>query len=174
MVLGVGLVVVSSIYWHFNELGQNLINIVACLILLGGLDNIIIYYRCYKEKSSYEHESTFVIFCLFMLGIIFENFNRSYGSAIWVNQLCKYMVITVLALNFSYYAGVLVILLMYFVRQIYRLMTETLLSANTNIDHDNLNRFLDLNKASYELISRRYPRVNNSCSICLFEFENDN
>lgn len=53
-VIAVALVVGIGLSWRFNHAGQNMINIVACLILVAGIDNIIIYYRCYLEKSSFE------------------------------------------------------------------------------------------------------------------------
>ncbi len=68
------------------------------------------------------------------MGFIFENFNKSYGSDLLINSICKISILIVLAFNFSYYAIVIVILIGYLCRQIYRLMTETLLSASTQIN----------------------------------------
>jgi hypothetical protein len=73
-----------------------------------------------------------------MLGIIFENFNKSYGSNLITNIICKYSIIVVLALNVSYYAFVLITLLAFLIRQIYRLMAETLLNAGASIDRSQL------------------------------------
>jgi hypothetical protein len=160
-----------SFSWNFNAIGQNLINLTACIMFLVGLDNIIVYYRCYIEKSAFEAEATFIIFCLFMLGIIFENFNKSYGSNLIVNLICKYSIIAVLVLNFSYYAFVLVTLLAFLIRQIYRLMAETLLNAGASIDRMQLEQFLRQNRTTYQQIQIRYLAINNSCSICLIEFE---
>lgn len=87
-----------------------------------------------------------------MLGIIFENFNKSYGANLPINLICKYSVIIVLALNATYYAFVLLILLAYLIRQIYRLMTETLLNAASNIDRNQLDRFLRENRKTYQEI----------------------
>lgn len=122
-VIAIGLIVGTSLSWRFNAFGQNMINITACLMFLAGLDNIIVYYRCYKEKSAFEVEATFVIACLFILGIIFENFNKSYGSNLPVNIICKYSILVVLTLNISYFGFVLIILFAFLIRQIYRLMT---------------------------------------------------
>jgi hypothetical protein len=52
-IIAVGLIVGTSLAWRYNALGQNMINITACLMFIVGLDNLVIYYRCYKEKSAY-------------------------------------------------------------------------------------------------------------------------
>ena len=51
-----------------------------------------------------------------------------------------------LILNATYYAGVIVILIGYLVRQIYRLMTETLLSASNNIERAQLEIIMNSRK----------------------------
>ena len=43
------------------------------------------------------------------------------------------MIFVILILNASYYTAVILILIGYLVRQLYRLMTETLLSASNNL-----------------------------------------
>ena len=68
-----------------------------------------------------------------MLGIIFESFNRSEGEDLAVNRISWYMIFVILILNASYYTAVILILIGYLVRQLYRLMTETLLSASNNL-----------------------------------------
>lgn len=88
-----------------------------------------------------------------------------------LNQLCKYSVVAVLVINASYLVSVLLALVAFLVRQLYRLMTETLLSATTNIDGHQLERFRFQNKHHFEEIERNCPAVNNACSICLQEFE---
>lgn len=75
--LGSILIVVGIVNCRFNQIGQNLINMLAGCILIYGLDQIIIFYRCYLDEPSHEVEATFLILSLFLLGLIFENFNLS-------------------------------------------------------------------------------------------------
>lgn len=69
--IALGLLAGAITTWRFNAAGQNVINLTACLMFAVGLDNLLFYYRFYLAKSAYENEGTFLIFCLFMLGLIF-------------------------------------------------------------------------------------------------------
>jgi hypothetical protein len=53
-ITAIAIIVGISLSWRFNAIGQNLINITACIMFIVGLDNIIVYYRCYIEKSAFE------------------------------------------------------------------------------------------------------------------------
>jgi hypothetical protein len=70
-VVAIGLFTCAGLSWRYNAAGQNIINLTSCFMFVVGLDNLLVYYRCFKEKSSLETEGTFVIFCLFILGIMF-------------------------------------------------------------------------------------------------------
>ena len=63
-------------------------------------------------------------------------------------------------------------MLAYLIRQIYRLMTETLLSANGNIERIQLDAILS-QSTSFREIRNKHPAVNNMDSICLQDFDDD-
>jgi len=65
--------------FSWNQIGQNIINLTAVGIFVLGLDNLIMAYRAYLNKQSFEFEATFVVFFLLFLGILLEKFNRSPG-----------------------------------------------------------------------------------------------
>ena len=70
-VLGGTFIIVAIINCRFNQIGQNIINLLAGCILIYGLDHIIIFYRCYLDQPSHETEATFLILSIFLLGLIF-------------------------------------------------------------------------------------------------------
>ena len=63
----------------------------------------------------------------------------------------------------------IIVVILYALRQIYRLMTETLLSTNANLQPSELNQILGMKKP-YEQIEQEYQDVSKTCSICLVEF----
>ena len=69
--IGIVFFVLAIVNWRYNHIGQNILNLLATSIFFAGLDNIIILYRCYLEEPSYEMEATFIIFNLFILGLLF-------------------------------------------------------------------------------------------------------
>lgn len=69
--VGAALIIVVALNWKYNYIGQNIINVVAASIFFMGLDNILIFYRCYIDEPAFELEATFLIFSLFVLGSLF-------------------------------------------------------------------------------------------------------
>lgn len=67
------------------------------------------------------------------LGVLFEKFNRSPEYNDEFNSACYIIDLLVIILNLIYLIGVLVTLGVYCIRQIYRLMTETLLTNSANL-----------------------------------------
>jgi hypothetical protein len=117
------LLIFSITRFSWNHIGQNIINLTAVAIFCVGLDNLIMLYRTYLNKQSFEFEATFIIMFLLFLGILFEKFNRSPEYAEPFNAGCYIIDILVVALNLIYLCGVIATLACYMIRHIYRLMT---------------------------------------------------
>ena len=84
--LTIPMIVLTVTSWHNNHIGQNLINLIAIVTLLIGMDNIIIFYRCYIDEQSVEIEATFVIFSTYVMAMLFEKFNRTENHS-WFNYV---------------------------------------------------------------------------------------
>lgn len=74
-----------------------------------------------------------------------------------------------LTVNIIFLVFMMIVVILYALRQIYRLMTETLLSTNANLQPSELNQILGMKKP-YEQIEQEYQDVSKTCSICLVEF----
>lgn len=69
--LAVVLFTLTATRFTWNHIGQNIINLTAVGIFILGLDNLLMVYRAYINKPSFEIEATFVIFFSLFLGILF-------------------------------------------------------------------------------------------------------
>ena len=49
------------------------------------------------------------------------------------NVYCKYNILVPLIINLAFILLIMLVVLLYAIRHVYRLMTETLLSANSNL-----------------------------------------
>ena len=117
------LLVLSITRFSWNHIGQNIINLTAVGIFCMGWDNLIMLYRTYLNKQSFQFEATFIIMFLLFLGILFEKFNRSPNYSEPFNAACYIIDVLVVALNLIYLIGVIATLGCYMIRHIYRLMT---------------------------------------------------
>lgn len=75
----------------------------------------------------------------------------------------------VLITNLVFLLGIVITLIAYMVRQIYRLMTETLLTDTNNMQRAEIESILNLKKP-YRVLINGNPSINNQCSICYLDF----
>jgi hypothetical protein len=73
-----------------------------------------------------------LLFSIYVIGTLFETYNPT-PTHMEYNTVCKYIVTIPLVTNLIFMMLMIVVLLVYAVRHVYRLMTETLLSANANL-----------------------------------------
>jgi hypothetical protein len=109
---------------------------------------------------------------LFFLCKLFEKFHPTENELAF-NNICEYNLIIIIGLNLLFIFFVILVLLVYACRQIYRLLTETLLSANQNLEDGERNLILGMKKPFSE-VRKESLDVSGTCSICLMEFERDN
>lgn len=122
------LMVFIALNWKFNLLGQNIINLLGCSLFVVGLDNLVIWYGCYVDELSLELLGNFSIMLMFVLGELFETFNSSRKIILPINIFCYYLIVIYLSVNMLCLMGSCLIILGYFVRHLYRLTTNRLLS----------------------------------------------
>lgn len=113
-----------------NQWGQNIINVGACLVLMVRLENILALYRLHLNQSYFENQATVIMVTLVGIGKLGELYNP---TSIYANRnlniFCLLFLITVIAFNLVFYLIVVITLLCYMVRQLYKLMKGTLLSS---------------------------------------------
>lgn len=134
-----------------------------------GLDYIIIFYRWFMNyQESFHYELTIIIGMVFVLCKLFEKFHPT-ENHLPFNNICEYNLIIIIGVNLLFVAFLMLMLFAYACRQIYRLMTETLLSANQNLEEEERTRILDMKKPFHQLKGEAED-VSATCSICLMEF----
>ena len=109
-------------------------NLSSTAVYVIGLEYIIIVYRWlmgFQENCHYE--LTILFGTLFFLSKLFEKFHPSDNSTPF-NIICEYNLIVIIAANLLFVIFLLLLIFAYACRQIYRLMTETLLSASQNLE----------------------------------------
>lgn len=137
---GIALVLMVFIImsWKFNLLGQNIINLLGCSLFVVGLDNLVIWYGCYWDELSMELLGNFSIMLIFVLGELFETFNSSPEVTLPINIFCYYLIVVYLSVNMACLMGSCMIIGGYFVRYLYRLTTNRLLSPEEALDEERL------------------------------------
>lgn len=144
--ISAGFLVFTLIDWSYNRIGQNIINLTATSLFTLGLDRIVIVYQWYQGSSAFEYQATFVVFCLLVLGRLFEKYNPSETAYTHFNLVCGVTLLFYLLLNTLFLLACTVILMLYTCRQIYRLMTDALLSSTQSIQRNELDLVLSLQK----------------------------
>lgn len=170
MMLGLVLLVAVGLHWRFNQLGQNVLNLLAAGVLMVGLDKIVVAYSCLTEKSQYEGYFTFFIFCIFVLARLFEAFNATPQNYMFLNNFCYYFVFTILGANFLCYLAMFLIVAGYFVRYLYRLLSDTLLANDQPFGPEQIETLMQQRK-EYRLVEEERENVGTMCPICYEEFE---
>lgn len=146
-------------------IGQNIINLETVALWAIGLEQIVLFYCWLISKQNYEYELGLLLFVFFLVGKLFEKYHPT-EVHIEFNSICEYSVLFILAFNVLFLLFMMLVLILYATRQIYRLMTETLLSTNANLTPAELNQILSLKKP-YVMIAEDQPDVSHTCSICL-------
>jgi hypothetical protein len=120
---------------HDNHLGQNIINITAAVMLSLRLENIIAFYRLYINSSCLESYATIATMTLFSLGKLIENYNPTVTTSRskYLNQFCSILLIIILSLNLMYYVISLLALVLYIIKQLYKLGMGTILSSSATL-----------------------------------------
>jgi di/tricarboxylate transporter len=133
-IIALPLLILTISHWNDNQIGQNLINLSATATFVIGLDYIIIIYRwLMNHQESFHYELTIIFGMLYLIGKLFEKFHPS-ENEIPFNKICEYNLIGIISVNLAFVIFILIVLIIYAIRQIYRLMTETLLSTNQNLE----------------------------------------
>ncbi len=73
------------------------------------------------------------MFSLLLVGKLFEKHHPTEMDNSF-NSICEFNVMAMLYANFVFILFMMGVLVLYACRQVYRLMTETLLSANANLE----------------------------------------
>jgi hypothetical protein len=150
-----------------------MLNLSAVAVYVIGLEYIIIGYRwAMGFQDNCHYELTILFGTLFLLCKLFEKFHPSQNDT-GFNSVCEYNLIVVLAINLLFVLLLMVVILAYACRQVYRLMAETLLSASQNLEDGERNQILNMRKP-FEEVRANFAEVSSTCSICLMEFERDN
>lgn len=134
-----------------------------------GIDNIVVPYRWVINDSRFEYEVSMVLGAFFGLGKLFQKFYPTQVDNKF-NSFCECTILIILYLNLAFLLAMMLVLLLYCFRHIYRLMTETLLSSNTNLTPEELEQIMRLKKPFQEIQADKAD-ASHTCSICLMEFE---
>lgn len=122
-----------------NQWGQNIINVGACLVLMVRLENIIAFYRLYINQSYLENQASVVMIAMVGIGRLGELYNPTSQYANRnLNQFCLIFLATVIGLNLLLYVLIAIALLSHMVRQLYKLMTGTLLSSQAMLQAEEI------------------------------------
>lgn len=163
------LLILTIVYWKDNHIGENIINFEAVILWIIGLEHIVIPFRWINGKQTFEYEVSLLLFSIYTLGQLFRTDNPNHVM-IKFNVYCKYNILVPLIINFVFILIVMLVVFLYAVRHIYRLMTENLLSTNTNLAPEELNKIMDLKRPYGELMEINAD-ISQTCSICLLDFE---
>ena len=151
------LLILTIVYWKNNHIGANIINFQAVILWIIGLENIIVPLRWYIGKQSKEYEVSLLLFAIFTIGQLFEVYNPSH-SQLQFNLFCRYNMLVPLLLNLAFMVLLMFVLILYAIRHVYRLITEQLLSINSNLQPEELNRIMAMRKP-FEEIREQNPQV---------------
>ncbi len=126
------LLVASIIIWRNNSVGQNILNLTTFIILLLGIDRLLLVYRFYVGTYSFAVPLTFVMLFLLIVSVFLEIKEGSHQSNI-LNAICLVTYIVLLVLNLTFIVLAVLTMLILFIRHIYRLMTDQLLTPSANL-----------------------------------------
>ena len=132
-IIALPMLILTMTYWNQNQIGENTINFATVVMYVIGFDHIIIPYRWIIDKKAYEYELAILTSIFFFLGKLFEKFQPSDNDLIF-NRVCEWHYIIVIGANVLFFVVILMTLLAFSCRQIYRLQTETLLSTSQNLE----------------------------------------
>lgn len=145
------LLILTISHWNENRIGQNMMNLSSTAVYVIGLEYIVIAYRWlmgFQENCHYE--LTIAFGSLFFLSKLFEKFHPSDNGTPF-NKVCEYNLEIILGANILFVLLLLLLIFAYACRQIYRLMTETLLSASQNLEDGERNQIMALHKPFAEV-----------------------
>lgn len=87
-----------------------------------GLEQITIAYRWLINKQNYEYELSLLLLVFFITAKLFEKYHPT-ELKVGFNSICEYSVGTMLAVNIIFLVFMMIVVILYALRQIYRLMT---------------------------------------------------
>ena len=120
----------------------------------------------FQENCHYE--LTILFGTILFLCKLFEKFHPS-EKDLNFNSFCEYNMIIIIGANIVFAIFLMLVVMAYACRQVYRLMTETLLSASQNLE-DSERNMINSMRRSFVDVRKEYADVSNTCSICLMEF----
>jgi hypothetical protein len=82
---------------------------------------------------------------LFITAHLFEKYHPT-ETKVQFNSICDYSVLALLAVNMGFLLFLVIVMVLYALRQIFRLMNETLLSTNATLQPSELNQLLNMKK----------------------------
>lgn len=105
------------------------------------------------------------------LGKLGEKYNPTSPDANQaLNKFCLVFLLVLIGVNLLYYAVMVITIVCYMCRQIYRLMKGTLLSSRATLYDEEIDLIKSLIKP-YGDLRNTFPMVSHDCSICLSNFE---
>ena len=116
------LLILTITHWSHNKIGQNIINLQTACMWAIGLEQLTLVYRWIINKHNNEYELSLLFMTLFITANLFEKYHPT-EQKIEFNYVCLYSVGTLLAVNSAFLVFSMVVLILYGLRQIYRLMT---------------------------------------------------
>lgn len=134
-VCALALLVLCFMLLHDNHLGQNIINFTAALMLSLRLENIIAFYRLYVNSSCLESYATIATMTLFSIGKLIENYTPTVSTSRnkYLNHFCTIFLIVIISVNLLYYLISLLTLVLYIIKQLYKLAMGTILSSSATL-----------------------------------------
>ncbi len=87
---------------------------------------------------------------LYVLCKLFEKFHPTENHQPF-NAVCEYNLVTIIGVNLLFVLFLVLVLFIYACRQIYRLMSETLLSTNQNLEDGERNLILEMRKSFFNI-----------------------
>ena len=131
---------VFIMHWTHNKIGQKIINLEAVCMWAMGLENLILVYRLIINKQNREYEFSIIFMVLFRHRSLVwkvpsykEKDFVQFQLPLYLQQICVFCFLVIVTI-------------LYALRQVYRLMTKTLLSPNENPQPSELNQILSMKK----------------------------